>query len=159
VAILATTAATGERQRPNDLGVRTAEDCALVLIDYQNEMLEVIRSKTPADLVELHVRISPRIARAYGMPIVLSTMGVKLGFNGPTLPSVLAELDGIVCVTTGTRGSMGRAAALTFAITVGTRGTPGAACARGAHRKRSLRDPHPLVSDSVARLRGARCRY
>src|SRR6202451_2081307 len=41
-----------------DLGVWTAEDCALVLIDYQNEM-------------------------------------VKLGFNGPTLPSVLSELDGI----------------------------------------------------------------
>ncbi len=35
--------------------VWTAEDCALVLIDYQNEMFEVIRSETPADLVELHV--------------------------------------------------------------------------------------------------------
>ncbi len=29
------------------LGVWTAEDCALVLIDYQNEMFEVIRSQTP----------------------------------------------------------------------------------------------------------------
>jgi hypothetical protein len=28
-----------------DLGVWTAEDCALVLIDYQNEMFEVIRSE------------------------------------------------------------------------------------------------------------------
>ena len=26
---------------------------------------------------------------------VLSTVGVKLGYNGPTLPSVLSELDGI----------------------------------------------------------------
>ena len=34
-------------------------------------------------------------ARAYGMPIVLSTVGVKLGFNRPTLPSILSELDGI----------------------------------------------------------------
>src|ERR1700692_1769269 len=78
-----------------DLGVWTAEDCVLVLIDYQNEMFEVIRSETPADLVELHVRVLARTARGYGMPIVLSTVGVKLGFNGPTLPSVLAELDGI----------------------------------------------------------------
>jgi hypothetical protein len=31
----------------------------------------------------------------FGMPIVLSTVGVKFGINGPTLPSVLAELDGI----------------------------------------------------------------
>jgi len=32
-------------------GVWTSEDCALVLIDYQKEMIEVIRSETsPADL-------------------------------------------------------------------------------------------------------------
>jgi DNA replication protein DnaC len=29
------------------------------------------------------------------MPIVLSTVGVNLGFNGPTLPSIQAELDGL----------------------------------------------------------------
>jgi nicotinamidase-related amidase len=78
-----------------ELGVWTAEDCALVLIDYQNEMFEVIRSETPADLVELHVRLLAKTAMEYGMPIVASTVGVKLGFNGPTLPSILAELDGI----------------------------------------------------------------
>jgi nicotinamidase-related amidase len=79
----------------SDLGVWTTEDCALVLIDYQNEMFEVIRSETPADLVELHVRLLAKTARAYGMPIVLSTVGVKFGFNGPALPSILSELDGI----------------------------------------------------------------
>ena len=31
----------------NDLGVWTTDDCALVLIDYQNAMFEVIRSETP----------------------------------------------------------------------------------------------------------------
>ena len=79
----------------NDLGVWTAQDCALVLIDYQNEMFEVIRSETSADLVETHVRLLAKTARAFGMPIVLSTVGVKIGFNGSTLPSVLSELDGI----------------------------------------------------------------
>jgi nicotinamidase-related amidase len=79
----------------SDLAVWRAEDCALVLIDYQNEMFEVIRSATDKDLVELHVRLLAKTAKAYGMPIVLSTVGVKLGFNGPTLPSVLGELDGI----------------------------------------------------------------
>ena len=77
-----------------ELGVWTAEDCALVLIDYQNEMFEVIRSETSADLVELNVRLLAKTAEAFGMPIVLSTVGVGYGFNGPTLPSVLAELDG-----------------------------------------------------------------
>jgi hypothetical protein len=29
------------------------------------------------------------------MPIVLSTVGVGFGFNGPTRPAILAELDGV----------------------------------------------------------------
>jgi nicotinamidase-related amidase len=79
----------------SELGVWTADDCALVLIDYQKEMFEVIRSETSADLVELHVRLLAKTAKAFDMPIVLSTVGVGYGFNGPTLPSVLSELDGI----------------------------------------------------------------
>jgi nicotinamidase-related amidase len=78
-----------------ELGVWTYEDCALVLIDYQNEMFEVIRSETDADLVELHVRLLAKTARALGMPIVLSTVGVGYGFNGPTLPTILSEVEGI----------------------------------------------------------------
>jgi nicotinamidase-related amidase len=78
-----------------ELGVWTSDDCALVLIDYQNEMFEVIRSETNADLVELHVRLLAKTAKAFNMPIVLSTVGVGFGFNGPTLPSVLSELDGV----------------------------------------------------------------
>jgi nicotinamidase-related amidase len=77
-----------------DLGVWTSDDCALVLIDYQTEMFEVIRSETSADLVELHVRLLARTAKALDMPIVLSTVGVEYGFNGPTLPSILSDLDG-----------------------------------------------------------------
>src|ERR1700675_4622200 len=79
----------------NDLGVWTAGDCALLLIDYQKEMFEVIRSETSADLVELHVRLLAKTAKAFEMPIVLSTVGVGAGFNGTTLPSLLAELPGV----------------------------------------------------------------
>ena len=78
-----------------DLGVWTSEECALVLIDYQNEMFEVIRSETSADLVEMHVRLLAKTAQAFDVPIVLSTVGVALGFNGPTLTSIASELDGI----------------------------------------------------------------
>jgi len=78
-----------------ELGVWTADDCAIVLIDYQNEMFEVIRSETDADLVELNVRLLAKTAKALEMPIVLSTVGVELGFNGPTLPSILSELEDI----------------------------------------------------------------
>ena len=78
-----------------DLGVWTYENSALVLIDYQKEMFETIRSETSAALAELNVRFLARTARALDMPIVLSTVGVKYGINGPTLPSILADLPGI----------------------------------------------------------------
>jgi hypothetical protein len=38
-----------------DLGVWTAQERALVLIDYQKEMFEVIRSEMNTHLVELKV--------------------------------------------------------------------------------------------------------
>ena len=78
-----------------ELGVWKYEDCALVLIDFQKEMFEVIRSETDAALVELNVRLLARTAKGFDMPIVLSTVGVELGFNGPTLPSIVSELEGI----------------------------------------------------------------
>ena len=78
-----------------DLGVWTSEDCALVLIDYQKEMFETIRSETRADLVELNVRLLARTAKSFDMPIVLSTVGVAHHINGPTCPAISAELAGL----------------------------------------------------------------
>jgi len=78
-----------------NLGVWTYEDCALLLIDYQTEMFEVIRSETDADLVELNVRLLAKTAKALDVPIVLSTVGVGFGLNSPTVAPILAELEGI----------------------------------------------------------------
>jgi nicotinamidase-related amidase len=78
-----------------DLGVWTYENCALVLIDYQKEMFDSIRSETPADLAELNVRLLARTAKAFGMPIVLSTVGVAYHINGPTRPAIARELPGL----------------------------------------------------------------
>jgi nicotinamidase-related amidase len=78
-----------------NLGVWTNEDCALVLIDYQPEQFESLRSETPADLIELNTRWPARAAKAFDVPIVLSTVGVESGRLSPTQPAILAELDGI----------------------------------------------------------------
>src|SRR6476659_466014 len=78
-----------------NLGVWTNEDSALVLIDYQRDQFESIRSETPADLIELNTRWLARAAMAFDVPIVLSTIGVESGTNGPTLPAILAEVEGI----------------------------------------------------------------
>lgn len=79
----------------NDLGVWTYQDCALVLIDYQPEIFATIRSETRADLAELNVRLLARTAKAFDLPIVLSSVGVAAHINGPTQSSILAELPGI----------------------------------------------------------------
>jgi nicotinamidase-related amidase len=78
-----------------DLGVWTSQDCALVLIDYQKEMFEVIRSETKPELVELNVRLLARTARAFDMPIVWSTVGVTYGINGPTRKAIADDLPGL----------------------------------------------------------------
>jgi nicotinamidase-related amidase len=78
-----------------DLGVWTYQDCALVLIDYQKEMFDSIRSETGARLVDLNVRLLAKTAKAFGMPIVLSTVGVNYKINSPTVPSIAAELSGL----------------------------------------------------------------
>lgn len=78
-----------------DLGVWTYENSALVLIDYQNEMFETIRSETSAELADLNVRLLARAARAFNMPVVLSTVGVKYGINGPTHASIVSDLPGV----------------------------------------------------------------
>jgi len=78
-----------------DLGVWTHENCVLVLIDYQKEMFETIRSKTGADLAQLNVRLLARAAKAFNVPIVLSTVGVAYHINSPTQPAIAIDLPGV----------------------------------------------------------------
>jgi nicotinamidase-related amidase len=102
-----------------DLGIWSYEDCALVLIDYQREMFEVIHSETNANLVELNVRLLARTAKALEMPIVLSTVGVKYGINGATQPAILGDLPGIEPID---RTSMNAFEDRAFAAAVGATG-------------------------------------
>jgi nicotinamidase-related amidase len=76
-------------------GVWTSEEVAVVLIDYQKEMFENIRSETTADQVELNVRLLIKAAKAFDIPVILSTVGVEMGVNGPTRASIQDELPGI----------------------------------------------------------------
>ena len=76
-------------------GVWKHEDAALILIDYQKEMFDTVRSETPAELIDLNVRLLIKAAKAFNVPVVLSTVGVEMGVNQPTRQSILDELPGI----------------------------------------------------------------
>ncbi len=78
------------------------DQVALVVIDYQKEMFDAIRSETPAELIELNIIFLIRLAKALGIPVVLSSVGVELGVNGPTKPSVAAELPGVKVIDRST---------------------------------------------------------
>ena len=79
----------------NSKGVWKNDEVALVLVDYQKEMFENVRSETGSEQIDLNVRLLARAARAFDIPVVLSTVGVEMGVNQPTRQSILDELPGI----------------------------------------------------------------
>ena len=82
----------------NHKGVWTSDDVALVLIDYQKEMFENVKSETTPDEIDLNVRFLIKTAKAFDIPVVLSTVGVEMGVNGPTRASILHELPGVTAI-------------------------------------------------------------
>ena len=73
----------------------TPQNSALLVIDYQPTQVNSVRSMDHDALVSSIVRVA-RTAVAYKLPVVLSTVNVKSGKNGPTidpLRSVLSASD------------------------------------------------------------------
>jgi nicotinamidase-related amidase len=68
----------------------TPQNAALVVIDYQPSQFATVRSMD-ADLLLKNVVSTVRTARAFGVPIVHSTVNVASGQQQPTVPE-LAEL-------------------------------------------------------------------
>jgi nicotinamidase-related amidase len=68
----------------------TPQNAALVVIDYQPSQFATVRSMDP-DLLLKNVVSTVESARAFGLPIVHSTVNVASGQQQPTVPE-LAEL-------------------------------------------------------------------
>lgn len=71
-----------------------ASESALLLIDYQPEVLDLIFEQDRR-IIELNVSTLARFARAIGVPVVLSTVGVEMGVNKSTIPSLREELSDV----------------------------------------------------------------
>jgi nicotinamidase-related amidase len=65
----------------------TPQNCALVIIDYQPFQIQVVGSMDRDLLVQNIVSVA-RTARTYGLPIVLSTVGVAANGREPTIPEL-----------------------------------------------------------------------
>ncbi|NHN55373.1 isochorismatase family protein [Calidifontibacter sp. DB0510] len=69
-------------------------NCVLALIDYQPEQYHTITS-TSRDRIDLNVIALCKLATAYDVPVVLSTVGVDLGVNEGTAQVIRDELPGV----------------------------------------------------------------
>ena len=79
---------TSEPMRdPMSDALLTPQNAALVVIDYQPSQVQAVHSMDHDLLVRNIVSVA-RLAKAYQMPIVLSTVNVKANGQPPTLPEL-----------------------------------------------------------------------
>jgi nicotinamidase-related amidase len=70
----------------------TPENCALVVIDYQPRQMSSIGSMDPKLLLR-NITTVARLAKTFGLPIVLSTVNVVLNGLPPTVPELREVLS------------------------------------------------------------------
>lgn len=79
---------------PSDDRLLTPSNCVLALIDFQPEQYSTVTSTT-RDEIDLNVVALCRLATSYGIPVVLSTVGVGMGVNQGTVKVIRDELPGV----------------------------------------------------------------
>ncbi|MDA3648489.1 isochorismatase family protein [Saccharopolyspora indica] len=82
------------RRDPRTDHLLTPENCIVALIDYQPEQYATITSSTREE-IDLNVVAVCKLATAYGVPVVLSTVGVDMGVNEGTAQLIRDELPGV----------------------------------------------------------------
>jgi nicotinamidase-related amidase len=81
-------------RNPKDDWLLTPENAAVVIIDYQPTQIHSVDSIGTSDLVN-HIVLVARAAKAYGLPIVLSTVNVATTRNQETVPPLKNVLAGV----------------------------------------------------------------
>jgi nicotinamidase-related amidase len=69
----------------------TPENSAVIVIDYQATQVGSIESTDKYRMVQNTVALV-KLAKVFNIPIVVSTVNVKSGINGPTIPQIAHEV-------------------------------------------------------------------
>ena len=65
----------------------TSENTVLLVIDWQQEMLGMVKN-IDQDVLTNNIQAMIKTANVFGIPVVESTIGVNLGANKPTVPAI-----------------------------------------------------------------------
>jgi nicotinamidase-related amidase len=69
----------------------TPENSVVIIIDYQATQVGSIESTDKFRMVQNTIALV-KLARVFKMPIIVSTVNVKTGINGPTIPQIAHEV-------------------------------------------------------------------
>jgi nicotinamidase-related amidase len=69
----------------------TPENSAVIIIDYQATQVGSIESTDKYRMVQNTIALV-KLAQVFKMPIIISTVNVKTGINGPTIPQIAHEV-------------------------------------------------------------------
>ena len=72
----------------------TPQNAALIIIDYQPTQVNSINSMDRKQLIE-NIVVTAQAAKAYNLPVILSTVNVKNGANKDTIPQIKEILGDI----------------------------------------------------------------
>ena len=64
------------------LRVWDASECVLMFIDYQDHVMDLIFAQDRR-IIELNIRTLAKMAVAFKIPVILSTVGVEMGVERP----------------------------------------------------------------------------
>jgi nicotinamidase-related amidase len=79
---------------PKSDGLLTPENAAVVIIDYQPTQIHSVNSINTSELIR-NIVVVAQAAKAYGLPIVLSTVNVATTRNQETIPPLKQALEGV----------------------------------------------------------------
>ncbi len=69
----------------------TPENSVVIIIDYQATQVGSIESTDKYRMVQNTIALV-KLAQVFKMPIIVSTVNVKTGINGPTIPQIVYEV-------------------------------------------------------------------
>lgn len=81
-------------RRPDEDPLLNPQSCVVALIDFQPEQYSSVTSSSK-DEIDLNVIALAKLATAYEIPVVVSTVAVGMGVNQGTNPAIMAELPGV----------------------------------------------------------------